>query len=161
LARPATLAWPRPAPDPATGSVHRSVPLIREQASPGAWRPSLPAPQHPGQLPFAALAADGAAANRTAPAPGRTAPVETSAPRSPGRADLAELAVQAKGLRDPARPPAPQAPPEPPPVRRADQGRQESEAARPAIDINQIVSTVQRRLIHQIAIERERRGMMR
>ena len=158
LPRPATLAWPRPAPDPAAGSARRSVPLVREQASPGAWRPSLPAAQRPGQLPFAALPPDRAAPDRTPGAPGRAA---TAAARTPSPAELAGLAIQASGLRDPARPAAPRTPPEAPPVRQADQARQEREPPRPAIDINQIVSTVQRRLIHQMAIERERRGMAR
>jgi hypothetical protein len=158
LPRPATLAWPRPAPDPAAGSARRSVPLVREQASPGAWRPSLPAAQRPGQLPFAALPPDRAAPDRTPGAPGRAT---TAAARTPSPAELAGLAIQASGPRDPARPAAPRTPPEAPPVRLADQARQEREPPRPAIDINQIVSTVQRRLIHQMAIERERRGMAR
>jgi hypothetical protein len=52
-------------------------------------------------------------------------------------------------------------PPEQPARRQADPPRREHDPARPAVDMNQIVSTVQRRLMHQMAIERERRGMMR
>jgi hypothetical protein len=52
-------------------------------------------------------------------------------------------------------------PPEQPARRPASPPHREREPARPAADVNHIVSTVQRRLMHQMAIERERRGMMR
>jgi hypothetical protein len=51
-----------------------------------------------------------------------------------------------------------------PASRRADRPAGQREPARPAgppIDLDRIVSTVQRRLTHQLAIERERRGMRR
>jgi hypothetical protein len=48
--------------------------------------------------------------------------------------------------------------------RRADRPASPREPARPAVppvDLDRIVATVQRRLTHQLAIERERRGMRR
>jgi hypothetical protein len=67
----------------------------------------------------------------------------------------------AGGMRDPARPAASRTPPEQPPGRQAETLRREREQPRPSLDMNHIVSTVQRRLMHQMAIERERRGMTR
>jgi len=135
--RSATLAWPRLAPEQVDGSVgfaQRPVPVVQERVSPsGAWRPGLPVAQRPAQLPAGPAASARAAA------------------------DLAGLAGPAGGIRDPARPAAPRTPPEQPP----DPVRREREPARPPIDMDRIISTVQRRLMHQMAIERERRGMTR
>jgi hypothetical protein len=136
--RSATLAWPRLAPEQAVGSAQRSVPVVRERVSPsGAWRPGLPIARRPAQLP--------------------------AGPAAPARAaaDLAGLAGPAGGMRDPARSAASRTPPEQPPGRQADPVRREREPARPPIDMDRIISTVQRRLMHQMVIERERRGMTR
>jgi hypothetical protein len=171
--RPAALAWPRPAPDQAAGYTRRSVPVVREQVSPAAWRLSPPVAQRPGQLPFAALPPDRAdhvgwadhvgRAGRAVPAPDRTlpAPIRATPAAARTQADPAGLAVQAREAARAAAPRTPPEPPEPPPDRQAGLARHEREPARPAVDINQIVSTVQRRLMHQMAIERERRGMAR
>jgi hypothetical protein len=58
--------------------------------------------------------------------------------------------------RDPAR-----ALPERSDERRADREREAARPAPPGIDMDRIVTTVQRRLLHHVAIERERRGMTR
>jgi hypothetical protein len=148
--RPAPLAWVRPAPAPErqAGPARRPVPVVREHPPPGAWHP---APQRPGQLPAAA-------------------PVRTPATTARAAADLAGLVAAAVARQNPAgragtgraemagsRMP----PPEQPARRPASPPHREREPARPAVDVNHIVSTVQRRLMHQMAIERERRGMMR
>ena len=138
-----TLAWARLAPDQAAASARPSMPVVRERVSPhGAWWPGQPAAQRPAQLP----------AGIAPPAPPRTV------------ADLARPAALASGMRDPAGPAAARVPPEQPPGRRADPAGRERETTRqepPRLDMDRIVSTVQRRLTHQMAIERERRGMTR
>ncbi|MGI5154086.1 hypothetical protein [Microbispora sp. CA-102843] len=139
---PPTLAWPRPSPEQAggtSGPARPPVPVVRERVSPqGAWRPGPAVPQRPAMPQRPAPPA----ADPTVPAPGRTADPARAA-RVPSRTspdkpvEPVEPSGHRAGQREPARPTPPQ------------------------IDLNRIVSTVQRRLTHQMAIERERRGMRR
>jgi hypothetical protein len=142
-----TLAWPPPGPRQATrpgqaaGPARPPVLVVQEQVSlPGGLPPArLPVPWPAGA---------------TAPVLARTAPGLAAAPAS-GARDLARPG----SARDQAR-----RPPEQPDGRPADQGGRERDTERPAppqIDMDRIVTTVQRRLLHHVAIERERRGMTR
>jgi hypothetical protein len=139
-----TLAWPRPAPQQAGGTggpARPPVPVVRERASPqGAWRPGPSVPQRPAMPQRPAIP------QRSAP------PLAGSTAAAPGPARTAD---PAGATRDPSR-----TPPEEPPGHRAGQ-REPARPAPPQIDMNRIVSTVQRRLTHHMAIERERRGMRR
>ena len=141
--QPATLAWP--APGRRADSRRRSVPVVREQPPPGAWRP---APQRPRKFPAATPAAP-------APAPADLAGLVAAAvarQNQAGRAAPRTAGSRTAGSRTPP-PEQPARRPPAPPLR-------DREPARPAVDVNRIVSTVQRRFMHQLAIERERRGMM-
>jgi hypothetical protein len=139
------LAWPRPAPGPEQAS-HPARPVVREQVSRGGARsPDLLALQRPAPLRQAKTAEPAG----LAPGPAGSGPATSRTTDPAGPAGAWDAAA---------------VPPPRPADRRADQGRRESEQARqapPQIDINRVIGTVQRRLMHQLAIERERRGLTR
>jgi hypothetical protein len=118
--------------------------IVQEQVSPpGGGKP-------PARLP--------------APLPaGATVPVLARS-----AAGLAAPAAPASGARDLARPGSTRdqarRPPGQPAGRPEDQGGRERDTARPVppyIDMDRIVTTVHRKLLHHLAIERERRGITR
>jgi hypothetical protein len=150
--RAPVLDSPRPERAAAAGAgrpVRPSVLVVRERVSPAStWPLASAVPQQPAVLPPRGL--------RQRAELWPTPPV--AVPSAPGRSTNLVQGTPARSRS------LPQGPPEPAgqATRRADPRAEQHEPARPApppIDLNRLVSTVQRRLTHQLAIERERRGM--
>jgi hypothetical protein len=141
-----TLAWPAGIP-----SGGQAVPVVTERDAGG--RPGWPAPGQQVPLPVARMAAAaarlaagqaGAAAAASAASAGRPSARAMPRPGSAGDQDRA-AGEQLTGRR----------------ADRPGRDRERTRPAQPQVDVNRIISTVQRQFMHQLAIERERRGMLR
>jgi len=137
------------APQP-PGPGRLPLPVVRERTSHNAgWWPAAATAQRVARLPASAQA-------------GRASP-PASADGEPSRAMAVRMAPASDG-GSPGRKHDPVGRRADPPGRQEDPARRDRDTSGPAtpqIDINRIVTTVQRRLVHHMAIERERRGMMR
>ena len=140
LAAAATLAWPAGFP-----SGGPAVPVVTEQSAGGAGHPGWPASGQPVPLPVAQMAATARpAAGQAGAAAAASAASAARQAAGPGEQDRATR-DQLTGRR----------------ADRAGRDRERTRAAQPQLDVNHIISTVQRQFMHQLAIERERRGMLR